>query len=157
MESYFFFDTSAIVKRYMPEIGNAWVQTVTNPANGHNIAISEITLVETAAAFSAKQRAPGGISLPRRARVLALFLGHCEVEYTLIAVTRPVLDRAIRLTQDHKLRGCDAIQLATALVANESLVSHGLAALTFVAADDALLQSAQAAGLSTINPNTLAV
>ncbi len=32
MESHFFFDTSAIVKRYMPKIGNAWVQTIEPPA-----------------------------------------------------------------------------------------------------------------------------
>ncbi len=32
--SFFFLDTSAVVKRYIQEHGSAWVQSLTNPANG---------------------------------------------------------------------------------------------------------------------------
>jgi hypothetical protein len=47
----------------------------------------------------------------------------------------------------------DAVQLATALVANETLAAAGLPSLTFVAADDDLVAAARAEGLDAENPN----
>jgi uncharacterized protein len=57
------------------------------------------------------------------------------------------------LTQNHKLRGYDAVQLATSLVANGVLITAGLSHLTFVAADDDLVVAARAEGLAAENPN----
>jgi hypothetical protein len=64
-----------------------------------------------------------------------------------------VVEQAVQLTQRHRLRGYDAVQLATALDANATLVAAGLPALTFVAADDDLLAAARAEGLDADNPN----
>lgn len=64
-----------------------------------------------------------------------------------------VIDLAVELTQRQKLRGCDAIHLATALIANRQLVIHQLPSLIFVAADEDLLLAAHGEGLSTENPN----
>ena len=57
------------------------------------------------------------------------------------------------LTQNLKLRGYDAVQLATTLVANEALTAASLPGLTFVAADHDLLTAANAEGLDAENPN----
>lgn len=149
----FFLDTSAIVKRYLPETGTDWIRRLSDPATGNVIVLSELTLVEVAAALSARHRAPSGI--PRRARdsALALFLRHFTDEYEVTAVSRPILDRAVALTQRHRLRGYDAVQLATALAAGDALLSAGLAGLAFVAADADLAAAARAGGLVADDPN----
>lgn len=152
MTSYYF-DTSALVKRYFPELGTVWVTTATDPATRHVILVSELALAETAAAIAAKQRASGGISIAERDRILQLFLLHCHREYTLIPAQRSVIDRAVLLTQQYRLRGYDAVQLATALLVQVQYQAAGFAPLTVVAADTDLIAAAQAEGLGVINPN----
>ncbi|MCB0172107.1 MAG: type II toxin-antitoxin system VapC family toxin [Anaerolineae bacterium] len=151
--SSFFLDTSALVKRYKSEVGTAWLQNLIDPSIGHQIILSEISLAKVAAALAAAHRAPNGISEDQRDRALDLFLRHCLEEYDLVAVSRIIIDRAVDLTQNQKLRGCDAVQLATALIINDMLVAAGLTPLTFVAADNDLLSAAQGEELSTENPN----
>jgi predicted nucleic acid-binding protein len=57
------------------------------------------------------------------------------------------------LLERHPLRAYDAIQLASALIANDALLTAGFAPLIVLAADDRLLDAAQAEGLMTDNPN----
>ena len=57
------------------------------------------------------------------------------------------------MTQNYRLRGYDAVQLAAALTANAVLTSAGLSPLIFAAADDDLLNAARAEGLAAENPN----
>lgn len=148
-----YLDASAVVKRYSPETGTAWVRALTDPLAGHTIMLGEITLAEVTAAISAKHRAPGGITVEERDNAVALFLHHCYTDYELIAVNRTIIDRAVNLALHHKLRGYDAVQLATALVANEALATADLTPLLFVTADADLVAAAGAAGLATKNPN----
>jgi predicted nucleic acid-binding protein len=150
--SHFYLDASAVVKRYSPETGTAWVKALTEPATGHTIILGEITRAEVAAAVAAKHRAPGGITIEERDDAVALFLSHCITDYDLIAVNRSIIERAVDLTLKHKLRGYDAVQLATALVANEALSAADLAPLIFVAADADLVAAAGAEGLPTGKP-----
>lgn len=151
--SYFYLDTSALVKRYIVETGTFWVMALTDPNSGNTLIVSEITLVEASAAIAARHRAPGGISLEERDEAVDLLLEHYENEYRIIPLDRPILDRAVALTQNHRLRGYDAIQLATALAANDSLTEADLPALTFVAADEDLVAAARAESLSAEDPN----
>lgn len=153
MVNRFFLDTSALIKRYTVESGSTWVQTLTAPTPRRKIVLSEITLAEFASAIARKHRTPHGISRPERDRTLALFLDHCRNQYELTSVSRTIIDRAVRLTQNHKLRGYDAVQLGSGLVLNERLVAAGGLRLTFVAADHDLLAAANAEGLATENPN----
>jgi hypothetical protein len=67
-------------------------------------------------------------------------------------VDRSVIDLAVDLTQNHRLRGYDAIQLATALVTADALQSQALPSPIFVASDDDLLTAAIAQALSAENP-----
>lgn len=151
--SHFYLDTSALVKRYTPETGSTWVKALTNPMVGNTIILSEITLAETAAVFAAKHRASGGITRRKRDDMLAVFQNHCDIGYDLIPTTRPIIDLAVNLTQNHRLRGYDSVQLATALFANQALIKIGLMPLTFVAADRDLLTAARSEGLVVENPN----
>jgi predicted nucleic acid-binding protein len=151
--SIFYFDTSAIVKRYVVETGTDWIMTLTNPDNSHLSVIAEITLAETAAAIAAKHRAVAGITRQERDETIQLFLQHCNTDYHLIPTHRIIIERAIQLTQNHRLRGYDAVQLATALITNEKLIIGRLPPLVFVTADNDLIDAAQSEGLSTDNPN----
>jgi predicted nucleic acid-binding protein len=151
--SLLFFDSSALVKRYLTEIGSAWVGAQTDPAAGNTIIVAEITRVEVAAAFAARHRATGGITRTERDRLFKLLAQHVVVEYRAIPISVAVADHAMQLTQQHRLRGYDAVQLATALDTHTTALAAGLPALTFVAADDDLLTAARAEGLAAENPN----
>ena len=67
-------------------------------------------------------------------------------------VDRAVIDRAVELTQAHRLRGYDAVQLAAALVAGDTLASENLPPPVFVASDGDLLVAAQAEALTVEDP-----
>ncbi len=150
--SNFYLDASAVV-RYSLETGSGWMKSLTDPAAGHAIILSAMTLVEVAAALAAKHRKTGGITRQERDNAVALFISHCDAEYELIPVGRYVIERALELTQNYARRGYDAVQLATALLANEILLSAGLSPLIFVTADNDLLAAAGAEGLTVDNPN----
>ncbi|MGH3087485.1 MAG: type II toxin-antitoxin system VapC family toxin [Gammaproteobacteria bacterium] len=150
--SYFFLDSSALVKRYLTETGTLWVDTLTDPSAGNTIVVAEITLVEVAAALAARHRA-GAITLEERDEAVDLLHEHYDAEYRITPVSREILDRAVSLTQNHRLRGYDAVQLATALTTNNSLAEADLPELTLVAADEDLVSAARAEGLTSDDPN----
>jgi len=151
--SLYYLDSSALVKRYVTETGTRWIQGLTDPASGNTVIIATLTRIEAAAALAARHRAPGGITRAERDGAVALLDRHCNREYILIPNDSAILDRALILTQNHRLRGYDAVQLATALIVNDRYLAAGLSALTFVAADDDLLAAAQTEGLASDNPN----
>ncbi len=148
----YYLDASAVVKRYADEPGSTWIRHLTDAQAQHTILLAEITLAEVAAALAAKHRAPGGLTQAQRDRVLSRFLQDGAEHFLLLPVDRPVIDRAVELTQRHRLRGYDAVQLATALVTGETLQAHNLLAPVFVAADGDLLAAATAEGLQIENP-----
>jgi predicted nucleic acid-binding protein len=76
------------------------------------------------------------------------------MRYKLLGIMRSTIRLAVTLTQSYRLRGCDAIQLATALNANRDFQTTGFPTLTFVASDEDLLAAARAERLVTENPNT---
>jgi predicted nucleic acid-binding protein len=52
----YFFDTSALVKRYAREMGTAWVLSLFRRVAGHRLYATRITGVEAAAALTRKRR-----------------------------------------------------------------------------------------------------
>ncbi len=150
--SDYYLDASALVKRYVDEIGSTWVRQITGPRTGDAVLLAEISLAEVAAALAAKQRMPGGITMEQRERALSLFLQDCDTRFLLLPIDRTVLDRAVELTQNHRLRGYDAVQLASALVAADVLRASALPPPIFVASDGNLLTAAAAEHLPIENP-----
>jgi len=150
--SSLFFDSSALVKRYIAEIGSRWAVSLLDLSVGHTIIVASITQVEVAAALAARYRA-GSISLVERDELVDLLALHFDTHYQQVLVEAPVLDRAVSLTQSHRLRGYDAVQLAAALTLNAALVGAALPPLTMISADDDLNAAAQAEGLAADTPN----
>jgi predicted nucleic acid-binding protein len=148
----YYLDSSALVKRYSDEPGSTWIRHITDPLAQHTILIAGVSLAEVAAALAAKHRVPGGISRQQRDRALSRFLEDCADGFLILPVDRVVIDRAVELTQNHRLRGYDAIQLATALVTGETLETQNLPFPVFVASDGDLLTAAETENLVAENP-----
>ena len=75
MEVYAF-DSSGLVKRYVNEVGTAWVNSILNPATGNLIRVVSITGVEVTSAISRRQRA-GNISAAAAAVMLTNWVPCC--------------------------------------------------------------------------------
>lgn len=91
-----YFDSSALVKRYLVETGTPWIQTLCN-TSGYTIAVAEIGLVEIAAAFAGKLRG-NFITAGDYASARADMERDAQEEYVLVAVDRMVINKAIDLT-----------------------------------------------------------
>lgn len=150
--SVYFFDSSALAKRYVSETGSKWIKSLCNSNTGNIIICSNLTEVEVSSAFCRRCR-EGHISIKERNDLIKTLRHDCILEYYLLEITNNIRDKAIELLKNYKLRGYDAMQLATALVANQILISHKLGALTFVCADNRLYNAAVSERLTVDNPN----
>ncbi len=148
----YYADSSALVKRYVTEMGSAWVQTLCDPAAGHVIALAHIGLVEIAAALGIKHR-QGVLPASTRDGLLRDLQRDGRNQYWLVDVDQPIVIQAIALTRRQKLRGYDAVHLACALFLQETLLSQGLPPPILLSADQELSMAAQSEGLVTDDPN----
>jgi predicted nucleic acid-binding protein len=150
----YFFDSSAIIKRYVEEKGSDWVVGSTDPVAGSSVYVSAITGVEVVAALARKRKANDIDPLLADA-AFRQFYDHFYREYFVINITDSVIARSIERANAHALRGYDAVQLGAALEINARRASLGLATpLIFVTADHELFAAAVGEGLLTDNPNT---
>jgi hypothetical protein len=147
----YFFDSSALVKRYVTETGTPWVRAVTLPSAGHRIFIAYITPVETVSALARRKR-DGNIAA-RTSRAARLVVDrHTLREYDVVQLSRLVIQRAEDLAEAYPLRAGDALQLASALEVQVKLAAANLPPLVFVSADVRLLTVAVSEGLPTHQP-----
>jgi len=150
--SYYILDSSALVKRYMPEPGSAWIKALTAASSGYTIVVAQITSVETVSAITRRMHA-GSIST-RTAKAARLLIDrHFIRQYDKVRLTTDILLRAEDLLAQYPLRAADAIQLSSALEAHKFMVQRGLPQPIFVCADHRLLAAAIAEGLRTDDPN----
>jgi hypothetical protein len=142
----YFFDSSALVKRYVNETGSSWVIATTAAEAGHRIFISQITQPEVVSAL-ARQKREGNLS-PRTAHAARIYLDrHAVRSYDVLPLSDKIIQRAEDLLEIHPLRAADSLQLASAIAINDRLIKAGLTALIFVSSDIRLLNIAQAEGL----------
>jgi hypothetical protein len=148
----FFFDTSAIVKRYIREMGSNWVLGLTDPIAGNVVHVSRITLVEFTSAIT--RRARGG-SLTAQAAALAIGKSKHDFahRFTVVGIVDALLDSAVAIAETHGLRAYDAVQLATALKLQAVRSQSAMPPLTLVSADAELSAAARAEGLAIEDPN----
>jgi predicted nucleic acid-binding protein len=149
----YFFDSSAIAKRYHPEAGSSEVERLFAEP-GREIRISRLSFVETQSVCAMKVRS-GFLTVEevemQRERLLAdIASGEIEVR----SVTADHFSSAERLIArhgyKHRLRTLDALQLAVAV----ELLSEGLLD-KFVVADKVLAEVAALEGFFVLNSETL--
>lgn len=148
----YFFDSSAIVKRYVNETGSVFVETLANLKSGNLILLARITQVKVASAFARRLKG-GSLTQTDADDALKLFQHDLSNNYFVIEITSDLLDKAMKLASKHALRGYDAVQLSSVLESNCERISQNLPPLILVSADTELNTTAQTEGLSVENPN----
>jgi uncharacterized protein len=148
----YFFDSSALVKRYVHEQGSVWVRETTASVSSHLIHISLLTVAEIASAL-ARRRREGSLSTSERDRLFGAFLVDCARSYLLMRVEEDVIQHAVVLMTQHPLRTVDAIQVSTAIRLSQALHEAQLGQIIVASADDRVLQAASQEGLPIENPN----
>ncbi len=144
-----FFDSSALVKRYMLEAGTDVVNGLVNNTETRMI-VSSLTRAEVSSAFV--RRLPA-----KEARALLDALDKdLATQFAIKPVDEATVSAASTLVRRHRIRGCDAVQLLAALRISQALADAsdpGAAiSLVFVCADHELNAAARAEGLAALNP-----
>ncbi len=148
----YFFDSSALVKRYAQEPGTTWVVRLTDVQAQNVIYLASITSVEVTAAIARRWRG-GSLSPTDAATALADFRYDLARQYVVLDLVPAIISQAESLAETHALRGYDAVQLAAALALQRARQTAGLSAIMLVSADRELNAAALAEGLAVDDPN----
>ena len=144
-------DTSALAKRYFPEIGSRWVDHILRT---ETVAISEIVIVEFASVV-ARQHGEGHISSAQRSGILRLFRQDIS-DSIVVEIGRDILNDAaallLALPRATMLRTLDAIHVVSAMRAFSDAATVGVPSGVLVSADNRLVTVAQQAGIDTDDP-----
>jgi len=133
----YYFDSSALVKRYAQEVGSPWVGSLTDTRSGHDIFTALVTGVEIVAAIARKAQI-GSIATQEATATITVFKNHFKTEYLVVLINTAIVERAMDLAEQHGLRGYDAIQLASALTLQAEFNASGASLTAFVSADTTL-------------------
>lgn len=160
MPSYFF-DSSAIVKRYHHEAGSPWVRGICDPRAHPPLYLAQLAHVEVVAALYRTGRReslhPSFIN-----SLVSIFQRHLALSdpsqrtpvYRIVPLSTTVTDLAAFLCKRYwdmsprPLRSLDAIQLASAMLATRASGDEA----RFVTADTRLAEIAALEGFTIVNP-----
>jgi uncharacterized protein len=141
-----YFDSSALVKRYVREDGSETVQSLIR--QGEDIATSKLAYSEILSAFGRKYRA--------RELAAGLFrklVDQFDADWKSILVVEfhdELLPTVKLLLAKYALKGADTVHLSSALWLERAAQID----MTFVASDSNLLKAAQGERLRVINPQS---
>jgi predicted nucleic acid-binding protein len=148
----YFLDSSAAVKLYVAERGTAWLTSLVDPSQGHELFIARVTPVEIAAALY-RRVATGTLAATDADAQVALLRLAASRTFVVLEMTPAVSELAIEMAAMHQLRGYDCIQLAVALMTQRQRSVEDYEALTFVSADLELNNAASSERLRVADPN----
>ena len=138
----YYFDTSAIVKRYHREKGTERIDKIVDGED--EIYFSTIGIAETISALR-RLKSSKMISKGQYERITGIFFNDMENRYVPIPFDDSNVMNAISLTERHDLRTLDALHLSTVLTIKDMEP-------VFVSSDRKLLKAAQEEGFTTLNP-----
>src|SRR5262249_30139192 len=147
----YFFDTSALVKRHVIEVGSVWVKSLVRAKAAHTLYIARVTAVEVTSAITRRQHG-GHLSAAQAGAMLGHFRRHLAQRYHVIELTPALFDHAMRAARKHRLRAYDAVELAVALDLHQRHQDAGFGPVTLVSADQDLNTAATAEGLTVDDP-----
>jgi uncharacterized protein len=136
-----YFDTSALVKRYINEVGRRQILQL---LRRHEFVASALLPVELRSAL--RRRVTEGTLEAARVPEILKRVSADRAYWTLVGVGTEVLDAAERLVAVHPLRTLDAIHVASAQVFAAGVSASGL---MFVSADKRQTETAAVIGLAT--------
>lgn len=136
-----FFDTSALIKRYISETGSDTVDALFNKAD--RILVSAVTKIE---AFSTIKRLHKEKAISNEAyQNLIAEIGYDFQHFTVFPLSKFVEDVALSLIDKYQLKTLDSIQLAS-LLNQKELVNQ------FIVSDSRLKKAATSENLQLIDP-----
>mgnify|MGYP001140784162 CR=1 FL=1 len=144
--AFYFFDTSALVKRYHLESGSERVNAIFEDQDNILI-ISELAIVEMASALQRK-RNRGEITLQAMNDALAQFANEVLSGLIVAGFRSGFIQQARDLVLQHGLRTLDALQLTSAL-------EFRALSPVFACADVRLRQAASDMRLAVFDPEVL--
>ncbi len=137
----FFFDTSALIKRYIAENGSNKVDELFGGCD--QIIVSPITKIE---AYSTIKRLEIESNLSKEAYTTLCHEINSDFQYfTVLLLNRQIEESAISLINKYQLKALDALQLASVIEQKEVVQS-------FVVSDRKLKKAAISEKLSIIDP-----
>ena len=139
----YYFDTSAIVKRYHREKGTYKIDEIIDGEN--EIYISTIGIAETVSALM-RLKNNGVLSENRYRRIVEIFFSDVENRYIPVPFSDEIIIAAINIIEKHNLRTLDAMHLAVAI---DICTKRDC---IFVTADKKLLQAAGDEEFKILNP-----
>ena len=150
--SAYFFDSSGLVKRYLNETGSKWVIRLFKPSAKNSILVARIAGVEVVSAIARKRK---GVKITQLNAQKSIFRFQRDFRqrFVKINLTPQLTEDAMQIADKYELRGYDAVQLASAIEANDLRQINALSSIIFVSADNALNSAAQTEGLAVDNPN----
>lgn len=138
---YAYFDTSALIKRYVEELGR---REVLGLLRKNNCVVSAVLPVEVQSAL--RRRLAESTLDTKRVSATLKRLNADRAFWTVIDVSSDVLATAETLTAAHPLRALDAIHVASAKLFGARITSP---TFTFVSADKRQTNAAEALGIRT--------
>jgi uncharacterized protein len=148
----YFFDSSALVKRFAQEPGSGFVLTLLRPSAKNRLYAARITEVEVCAALS-RRRKGNTISAAQTVKGVRRLRNDLSRRFTQVAISEGVVAEASRVAETLALRGYDAVQLAAAMAANNERLRSGLLPLIIVSSDGELNDAARTQGFNVEDPN----
>lgn len=148
----YFLDSSAIVKRYISEQGRSFILTLCDPAQHHDLYISQITLVEVVASLCRRSR-ENSITVAECDQLIKTFRQDSQKAYGIQSISNAILISAGNLCRLYRLRAYDAVQLAGVLRLRDRTLANKAPAPIFACADNHLISIAATEGLEIENPN----
>jgi len=148
----YFFDSSALVKRFAQEQGSAFVLSLLRPSAKNRLYAARITEVEVCAALS-RRRKGNTISVAQAVKGIGRLRNDLSRRFTQVAISEAVIGEASRVAETLALCGYDAVQLAAAMSANNERLTSGLFPLIIVSSDGELNDAARAEGFGVEDPN----
>ena len=145
--SCYFLDSSAFIKLFVQEAGTDTIIRLMETTEDNRKLISAGTQLEVYAALKRRER-DGGISTEDSEAARSIL--RTEAARMVQQPLNPaVLEAARQLLDRHELRSADALQLGAAVVAREMF--QGME-ITYVSADQRLLNAAKTEHFETLNP-----
>ena len=116
----YYADSSVLVKRHVNEIGSDWVRSLTDLATENLIVTTRLSFVEICSGLNRRVRETSITALDY-AQMIDDVTNIWGAQYEIIELTPLVVDRAKLLLEAYPLRAYDAVQLSSALLAQDAL------------------------------------
>ncbi len=137
----YYFDTSALIKRYIKESGSEVIDDAIDKAK--EILVSALTHIE---AISSLRRLLSEEKICKADyEKIKIELAKDFKDFTILPILQETLNKAFQIVDSENLRTLDAIQLATVIIASEKIDK-------LVAADQHLLSAANNNNIITLDP-----